>query len=449
ADAPDPFPIDALPRACRAIVEHGAAAQGVDVGLWAVPLLPVLAGCIGNARTVRVKPGWHEPAVVWAATIAPSGAGKSPPLRELLRPVRDRDRELHERTLALQAVYEADLSAWRADRKAMPKPEPPPLLSVVIDDITIEAIAVRLQDNPRGLLMGIDELAGFLRAFDRYRGGGGGDEQRWLSIHGADPIKVDRKTTTASRIYVPRAAVSICSTIQPGIAARYLSAEHRESGLVARLLVAAPPVTAARWTENTIPTTTAAEWGRVCRSLLDITHDEDEPRALPLDDEARRLFVAFHDQNGSASLAAAQKGDGDLAAALSKLRGYAPRLALVLALARAAESGTAELLQVIDGESMRGAIDLVHYFESECRRLYARMAATTPSSRKAKVLARFRQGGADGASRTDIRDCLGRNARGEEISAIVDALVDEALIEPMERAAGGVGRPAARWRVIQ
>ena len=47
---------------------------------------------------------------------------------------------------------------------------------IVVSDITVEALAVILKSNSRGLLLFCDELAGFIKNLNRYNKGGG-DEQ--------------------------------------------------------------------------------------------------------------------------------------------------------------------------------------------------------------------------------------------------------------------------------
>ena len=105
-------------------------------------------------------------------------------------------------------------------------------------DTTVEALAERLQDAPRGLLVARDELSGWLGSFGQYKQGKGRDEANWLSMFDAGPLLVDRKTGDKTTIYVPRAAVCIAGGIQPGILRRMFTAEHYESGLAARFLMA-------------------------------------------------------------------------------------------------------------------------------------------------------------------------------------------------------------------
>ena len=70
----------------------------------------------------------------------------------------------------------------------MPTPPPKPVCRrLVVSDSTIEAIADRLQESPRGLLLARDELSGWINGFGQYKGGKGGDASHWLTMHGARP----------------------------------------------------------------------------------------------------------------------------------------------------------------------------------------------------------------------------------------------------------------------
>ncbi len=443
-----PFPLSALPKLCRDMAESGAQAQGVDPAFYAVPMLSILGGCVGNSRRVMIKAGWSEPAVIWTALVAPSGSGKSPPQKELLRPVQKRDYELHQRVVEKQREYEAAL--LRYDKKSgEPPPDPPPMLAALVDDATLEALAARLEHNPRGLLLANDELAGFLKSFNKYRAGD--DQEKWLRIHGADMIKVDRKGGLGKgpkRIYVRFAAVSVVGTIQPKIAAKHLSGDNRESGLAARLLVAAPPSRAVEWTDATIPTGVRDGWRKVTESLLDLSFEPEEgPKLLPLDASARQLFVEFYNANGAATYAAGQSGDGDIAAALAKLRGCAPRFALLIELARASEAGVAELVESISADSMRAGILIVEWFESEIRRLYAQWSRTTPEAEEKldeRILGLLRSGP---LSEGEIRDRLHRNWPSAEVRASLKRLeaMGRARFLGKQQSGPAGGRPREVW----
>src|SRR5690606_30424023 len=114
-----------------------------------------------------------------------SGTAKSPALELALRSVRKRQREAmsrHAEAMAAHAealaVYERDAAAWKrqkaSDAAPPAKPEAPTADRFWTDDCTIEALAMLLAQNARGLLMACDELASWLGGFDAYKGRRGG-----------------------------------------------------------------------------------------------------------------------------------------------------------------------------------------------------------------------------------------------------------------------------------
>src|SRR5262249_1361513 len=150
--------------------------------------------------------------------------------------------------------YEAALKAWQRKREGEPptKPVQPVQRRIVISDCTIESIAPILEDNPRGVLCACDELAGLISGLNQYKPKGrGNDAARWLALSQGSRLVIDRRTGDRRSIIVPRAAVSICGTIQPGILARVLTPEYFENGLAARVLIVHPPELPKKWSKRT------------------------------------------------------------------------------------------------------------------------------------------------------------------------------------------------------
>ena len=307
-----PFPVDALPEPVRGFVGAGAAAIRCDPSFVALPLLAALAGAVGNTRRIELKRGWNEPAILWTAIVGDSGTMKSPALELALRSVRKRQGKalaLHTERLAdfQKAVlrYERDLGEWKREKDGGDPPEKPDELigeRCWCDDPTIEALAVLLLNQPRGLLMVRDELAGWIGSFDRYCQGKGGDVARWLEMHGGRPMVVDRKTGSPKTLYVPRAAMSVAGAIQPEVLRRCLGEQYRENGLAARLLLAWPPRRAKQWTEADIAPEAEAEIAALLDRLFELRPEGDgdgdpDPVLVKLTPEARREWVRFYNEH--------------------------------------------------------------------------------------------------------------------------------------------------------
>ena len=254
-----PFPTDVLPKPLRDYISEVAKALGCDEAYVALPVLAVAAGAVGLSRRISLKDTWHEPPILWTAVVAKSGTLKSPALDEALRPLRKvQERSFRDYADALtefetqQLRYERDTAKWKrgndiGDPPA--KPDRPKATRWLVSEPTIEALGAILADNPRGVLLGRDELGAWFGSFNQYKSGGG-DAAAWLELHRAGPLTIDRKTGTRIT-HVPRAAVSICGTIQPQSLRRALRQEHFENGMAARFLFAMPPERSKRWTEAT------------------------------------------------------------------------------------------------------------------------------------------------------------------------------------------------------
>lgn len=250
-------------------------------------------------------------------------------------------------------------------------PEKPICPRAWIEDVTSEALAELLHQNPRGLLSLRNELSGWF-SFGQYKNGGGTDDiARWLQMFDADPIMVDRKTSGYT--YVPRAAVSVAGGIQPKILERVLGEQHRDNGMLARLLIAYPPRRAKRWTEAEIPAELDAEMTAVFDRLYSIEPglNEDEepvPKPFPLTPGAKRAWVSFVNEHGQQQL----EHVGDEAAAFSKLEAYAARRSLVIHCTRvAAGDKLVEQPDRVDRQSIEAGIRIVRWFIDESLRIYA------------------------------------------------------------------------------
>lgn len=391
----EPFPVALLPSVVRQYVVEGAEARAADPSIVALPVLVTLAACIGTTRKIAPKRDWTAPAILWGAVVARSGSVKSVGYdlsHELLKAGEDADHLAHEEAKrdfrVAEAEHRKELQQWSKSKDAGPPPESPecPIARrLVVDDQTIEGIAPLLAENPRGLYLLIDELRGFFDGMGCYSSGGRGgrDEARWLTLFDSRPFNIDRKTNR-ERIYMPMAGVSVAGTIQPGTLAAVVCEGQVESGLLARLLLVMPEPRAKKWTDAEMTETTRLAMQGVVDQLKTLEHEivDGLPKAvvLPLTDEAKKRFILFVNAHGRETI----EHEDALAAAWSKLEGYALRFALVDHLVRwAAGDAGCDHAGPVGIASIEVGIELSRWFAAEAQRVYDRIGVTTNGSKAA------------------------------------------------------------------
>jgi len=216
----EPFPVEVFPTPARRLIEAAARSIRVDPAMVAVPALVAMTAAVGGARVVRIKEGWSEPAILWAAVVARSGEQKSPPLE-----------------IATEPLSEAEQRLAAAD----------PDQRIVVRDITIESLADKLKDSPRGLVLVRDELAGWFDGFRRYRNHGS-DAPAWIECFHGRRLVVDRVQRGTVRIR--RACVSVYLVM--------------------------PPRQPRRWSDAELPESVAAGWAELIGRLLDLPMPVDD-----------------------------------------------------------------------------------------------------------------------------------------------------------------------------
>lgn len=372
-----PFPAWALPCGVREYAIATSEAVGCDLAYPALFCLTAAAAAVGNSRTIRLKRDWEEPSIIWSVVVGDSGTLKSPAYLKALRHVFRAQRSLLEAHRAEAAEHEEEVEAHKSARRrasaggprASPPPQRPVCRRLVCSDVTIEKVAAILDENPRGILVARDELAGWFGSFTRYKDKGS-DLPNWLECYRGGPVTVDRKGGDRPTLLIPHANVSVTGGIQPGVLARALTAEHLDAGLGARLLMAQPPRVPKRWTEKEIDLEVEQNYEAVLDRLYALELElrpggELLPHALRLSPQAKATWVAFYNEWADEQAAA----DGPIAAALSKLEGYAARLALAHHVVSCAASASDDRRE-IGQQSLEAGVALARWFAGEARRIY-------------------------------------------------------------------------------
>ncbi len=463
-DVFQPFPTHVLPRVCRDFVQQTARSIDCDESMVALPLLSAMAAAIGNSYRIALKRDYSEPPIVWASVVCESGTRKSPALEAPIRPLRRREAEAIKKHNAALADYDVALRAFRqasnqtGGRRGKKSDQTPPQTPVhpvctrfTVSDVTTEALAVRLEQNPRGLLLFRDELSGFFGSMNQYRGGRGGDEAAYLAMHGARPLVMDRKNIEKPSIYVPLANLSIVGAIQPGVLRRSFTRDRMESGLAARFLMAYPPARVARWRDSAVDGTVQDRLATMFDWLIDLPLQYDEqtgepaPTLLSLNPDAKKLWIEFHDAHADEQIAL----HGDLSAAWAKLTGYAARLALICELASWMSVDEWQPPTDVGVEALSAGIALVRWFSAETKRIYA-MIDETPDQRECRELIDYiRQRGGVVTTRDLMRGP--RRYRNQESMAEADLqrLVSQGCGDWLaQNGSGNGGRPSRAFRLL-
>ena len=427
-----PFPVEVLPWPVSTYIIEGAEAMGCDPSYIALPILSAAAAAIGNSRRIKLKESWKEPAIIWTGIVGDSGSMKSPAIDLAMRPLRRMQSEAF-RVYAKEledyqeefAEYELAVKRRKRNDPMPDKPVEPVAKRYYCGDVTIEALAGLLKDAPRGLLLARDELSGWLKSFNAYKKKGGDDAQ-WLELHRAGTLLVDRKSGVPKTIHIPNASVSVCGGIQPGVLEAALGREHFENGLAARLLLAMPPRRAKRWSEVDVGEKLRWEIDAVFERLLDMKMVSDEsgglgPADVPLTVDGQIAWIEFYDEHAAQQ---AEIAGGDLAAAWSKLEGYAARLALVVhCLRMAAGDETLKTGDYIDADSVAAAVTITRWFGQETRRVYGMLAESDDQREQRRLLELVRSKG----GRITVRELMqaGRQYRGS--SDVAESVLKELI----------------------
>ena len=464
ARAAPAFPLATLGPLAKYVAELAAAKDGPPDYL-ALALLTTAAGVVGGARAVQLRSGWIAPCILWGLLVGNPSTGKSQPLEVMKRAVRAIEpedmpdfAEVRRAWLTEAATAEEVEARWQAqvkvavkeNRSSPPRPmeadvpaEPTPP-RILIGSATVEKLGLMFAAFPRGLLLQMDEGAGWFGNFGKY--GGDGDAAFFISAFDGIGTTVDRVKVGGS-VAPDRALLSACVGIQPERLGELLLNGRADDGLVSRFL----PV----WPDPVLPVwnTPRVDEGRVewlLRRLRALKPTADStgrptPIVMHLEPQAEIVFSAWWTE----AKGNAQRASGMLAGFLGKGLGVAGRLALVIELLTWAATDGAEPTSV-SGRSVAAALTLFEdYFVPMAARVYG--DASRPAAERAAVVL--------------LKAALARNVRtlnkrevyrdwglpgltsAAQVKSALDVLQDGDCVKPDPATGVRGGRPSADYLI--
>lgn len=420
-----PFPTHLMPEVVHQYVEAHAKSIGIDPAFVAVPMLAVLAGLIGQARQLALKSTWHIPSILWTATIGEVSCGKTPGWQAAIAPAERIEHGFYREKRRLDEDFNQRTSEYKraiaGGNRAAEKPIKTDFKrQFLINDATMEVL-VDVHGHNSKMLLACDELAGWVRAMDMYRGGTGRDMENWLSIYNGGSMQVNRKTDNY-RVYLSRTSISVTGTIQPETAAKILFTEKLEgNGFAARVLLVQPPPAIVLWSDSVVSAGVNQQMFDLAERMYCLPQSsvegEDGTTTLVCDDAARAAFIEFYDD-------AARYAEGlepAVKSAWLKLRPVAARFALIFSVVEQLQSHPAgQATQPVDAKCMGSGIELAYWFGRELERIYA--INQTPAFER--LIAWIRAKHADGVDARALQTGRREIKTAEDARATMQELVE-------------------------
>lgn len=419
-----PPPVNRLPVFMQKFVKTAALAAESDERLIVPYALLALSGAIGSTMELVVKPGHREPAVLWVAVIAETGASKTPALHDTFAPIYEWMDEENKIYLEAKERYDLEMAEWnstpRAERTG--KPQAPIQKKLKVNDATIEALAPALQENPRGLIWVSDELLGIVGGFNQYKGGHGSDRARMLEMWNCKPTTVLR---AGREINLSRPALNLGGGIQPAVL-HELSPNGREDGFLERLLMVIAKSEAPPNNRDGFDPEPAREWARVLRLAIDACESraQDEIVTTRFDPVAQDRWFDLSDEHRAEMRKMPARNLG----VAKKIEAYAARLALVLHVARYF-AGEVKVLDRLDVKDVESGWALARWFEQNAFLARGLMTMTDDDRLVNKVVTWIRKHGGEATLRElQHGKALGRGVTKTEMEAILDRAQDSGVL---------------------
>jgi hypothetical protein len=250
----DPLAKTQFGQAC----EDLSSQHQISMEVAAVSLLAAISVAAQGRYDVLLPHGSFAPLALFTMISAESGDGKTAAFKKTMAAIQRVQRECHKAFQTKQSDYETELTTWEATgagfkmelRKAMRqnegeeearkaldahtanKPVPPRKFRVLYSDTTPAALFEGLQILPTGALVTDEGDIYFKGDMRRARG-------HMNKLWDGEDLVISR--STKEDVVVCRPSFGLHISIQPGILARHLKPEDRDSGWAARFIVCVPP----------------------------------------------------------------------------------------------------------------------------------------------------------------------------------------------------------------
>lgn len=359
------FPIDVFPNKIRNIILNMYEYLAFPIDYTACSMMTAISTCIGNTHILHFKTGWDIKCIIYMALVGRPGANKSHPLKTAFEPLFRFDKEQKEIYNEEHRKYESIMSLSKKERLEQGFdmfPREPVRTRFLVSDITQEAMAKSISENPRGICLYMDELQGWINKFTRYNKGS--EEQFYISLFNGYMYISDRKMNT-NNIMIDSPFSNVIGTIQPEILIDTFKGSKSNNGFLDRILFAIPEIQdKLYWKDDDIDMSHFNEWNTIMQSFIKMKIEHDEhgninPTRLEYESGARQKVMEW--QHQWADMLNMEESD-KRRSIYSKFETYIHRFCLIIQLCKwVCNEGDKNC---IDLDSVLKSIRLVSYFKN-------------------------------------------------------------------------------------
>lgn len=363
------FPLDVFPQTVQSIILDMTIYENYKIEFIATSMLSAVSAALGGTYRIRIKGDWQSNGALYIILVGRPGLGKTPPLEAAYRPVRKHD-------YALFKAYAAEMEAWKAAGENGKKPI---LKRTIVSDFTPESLMLTHNNNPRSVVILVDEIMGMFNSANRYTNGQ--LIEQLLTAWSGGALDVTRVSNTIP-VHIEHPCINIIGSTQTKRVHELLRKGFEENGLLDRILFVLPKSPEiSQWInrdddgERMSAATTC--WERILDKVLALDYDTEAeeriPHVLSMEKEAKEYFFSWW--NRKVERINRIEDDAEVDSREMKHPAHVARLALIIQVLRYASDESH--LQFVDMASVKGAIRLNDYFEDSYVRIRSFVANDT------------------------------------------------------------------------
>ncbi|MEO9144019.1 MAG: YfjI family protein [Ginsengibacter sp.] len=365
------FPIHIFPQQLQQIITSYCSTLNLNIDYAAVTVLYAFSVALGGHYSLTVKRGWVELPTLFVALVGKPGINKSGPISIFTQPLEKLEKDLFKRFLDEYSTFKKGRGVKKENGDLSAISEEPIRRQLVIKDATQEAMLKALYDNPHGFAGIYDELAAFLKSFNKYKTGGG-DEEVMLSLFSGKSISVNRKSSEP--IFIEKPFVSIIGSIQPQVLINLLGNNKIDNGLTHRFLFAFPDhVIREDLSDDDVPEYIEELYQTLINRILisDFFQADGYPaHKITLSKEGYEAYKVFRRRINETINN--EKSDA-ISGIYAKLDTYSLRIALILHVIRTGCKEPEINPYQVSAETFRKAAELIEYFEHNALKVFKLM----------------------------------------------------------------------------